>query len=278
MKENPIYKAEVETTDAKIEQVKKGYQVLRGTAEKPSLSVVVPVYAGGEAVDNVVDCLLSIIKNKPNFSTEVIAVVNGSQEQLSTTPLVAALEETGIRVVPIAFEPELKKLDKILGARQAGVDAAMADKVIMVDADSKVSPRWIESYYQGLESNTFAYGPVKIEPTGDSIHDATAQISTAAKAVKRRMGIPPMQGGNHGMNKSLLEGIGIDPHTVYSQVRRNEQELAHTHGALFIPDAAIQTPNGFAETGKTGIEFLKLYLGNTISRNARMVIRRAMGQ
>ncbi len=259
-------------------EVKQGYLKLRGdAAEPPEISVVVPVYAGGESVDNVLGCLASVVHNETVLPTEVIAIVNGSAEQLTqATVLLTKLQEVGIRVVPIAFPTEFKKLEKILGARQAGIDAAQADKVIMVDADSQVSSSWIEAYAQGLENSAFAYGPVQIAKTGDPFHDITAQLSTAAKQVKRAIGIPPMQGGNHGMNKKLLEEKGIDPLHVYAEVRRNEQELAHRYGAAFLKPATIDTPNGYAESGKTGSEFLKMYIRSTLQRNLKMVARKVL--
>lgn len=261
-----------------IEEVRRRYALLRGdVTQLPDASVVIPVYAGGETVENVVRCLASVVQNEPDLQVEVVAVINGSSEQLqAASELFEKMQAVGIRVVQIAFDPELKKLDKILGARQAGIDAAEADKVIMVDADSVVSLSWIKAYATGLEDHAFAYGPVKIQKTGDPIHDVTAGISTVAKTLKRHAGIPPMQGGNHGLNKRLLPSLGISAEAVYAEVNRNEQELAHNHGAQFLEAAWIDTPNGYAESGKTGIEFLKMYLRNTLQRNFKMVARKAL--
>jgi hypothetical protein len=85
-----------------------------------------------------------------------------------------------------------------------------------------------------------------------------------------------MQGGNHGMNKRLLPSLGITAEAVYAAVRRNEQELAHSHGAQFLGEAWIDTPNGYAQSGKTGLEFLRMYMSNTLQRNFEMIARKAM--
>jgi glycosyltransferase involved in cell wall biosynthesis len=266
------------SSEPHIEEVRRQYTLLRGDVNQPpGISVVIPVYAEGETAENVIRCLASVVRNKPDLQAEVIAVVNGSTEQLqAASELFEKMQEVGIRVVQVAFEPELEKLGKILGARQAGIDAAAADKVIMVDADSVVSPGWIQTYATGLEDHAFAYGPVKIQKTGDPVHDVTASISTVAKTLKRHAGIPPMQGGNHGMNKRLLPSLGITAEAVYAAVRRNEQELAHSHGAQFLGEAWIDTPNGYAQSGKTGLEFLRMYMSNTLQRNFEMIARKAM--
>lgn len=104
------------------------------------LSFVIPAY---NEEDHIKACLLSIAeqtKGSPDF--EIIVVNNASHDRTKEI----ALSVPGVKVVD---EPK-KGLTR---ARKAGYLAARADLVANIDADTMLTPRWLDKVVQSFESN-----------------------------------------------------------------------------------------------------------------------------
>ena len=104
------------------------------------LSVVVPVYNGGEEiVENVETIRRAVTEGLPGDDVELIVVSDGSIDATGER-LLAARHEAGIRVI---------HYDRNLGkgyAVKAGTLAARGDAVAFIDADLDLDPRSIPDY------------------------------------------------------------------------------------------------------------------------------------
>jgi glycosyltransferase involved in cell wall biosynthesis len=107
---------------------------------RPLLTVVVPVYNGGdEVVDNVGVIRRAVAAGLPGEAVETIVVSDGSIDG-SSERLLAARADVGIRVI---------HYDRNLGkgyAMKAGALAARGDWVAIIDADLDLDPASIPTY------------------------------------------------------------------------------------------------------------------------------------
>jgi glycosyltransferase involved in cell wall biosynthesis len=107
---------------------------------RPLLTVVVPVYNGGdEIVDNVGVIRRALVEGLPGESIEIIVVSDGSIDA-TAEQLLAARAEAGWRVI---------HYDRNLGkgyAVKAGALASRGDWVALIDADLDLDPSSVPSY------------------------------------------------------------------------------------------------------------------------------------
>jgi glycosyltransferase involved in cell wall biosynthesis len=97
----------------------------------PFVSVVVPVYGGGEALDR---CLASLARQSyPTERYEVVVVDNGS-------PVAPVLPDRGRLRVRLLVEPEPGSYR----ARNRGVRSASGDVLAFTDADCEAASDWLE--------------------------------------------------------------------------------------------------------------------------------------
>jgi len=116
--------------------------VTERTPVRPLLTVVVPVYNGGEEiVDNVNVIQLSLAKGLPGEEVEVIVVSDGSIDDTAER-LLAARTDVGIRVI---------HYDRNLGKGYAVKTGALASHgawIALVDADLDLDPAAIPTYLE----------------------------------------------------------------------------------------------------------------------------------
>jgi len=122
--------------------------------KRPLLTVVVPVYNGGEEiVDNVNAIRRAVVEGLPDDEVEIVVVSDGSIDDTAER-LLAARADAGIRVI---------HYDRNLGkgyAVRAGALAAHGAWVAVVDADLDLDPASIPGYLEiaRRESLDFAIG------------------------------------------------------------------------------------------------------------------------
>ncbi len=105
------------------------------------LSFVIPAY---NEEKNIAKCLDSIMREKTgkNFDVEIIVVNNASTDKTGE----AASSFPGVKVV---FEPQ----KGILWARRAGFLASTGDLIANVDADTMLTPGWIDKVFYEFKKN-----------------------------------------------------------------------------------------------------------------------------
>jgi glycosyltransferase involved in cell wall biosynthesis len=117
-------------------------EVSRPSGTRPLLTVVVPVYNGGEQiVDNITAIQRSIARGLPGEEIEVIVVSDGSLDQTGER-LLAARGSVGIRVI---------HYDRNLGkgyAVKAGSLASHGEWVALVDSDLDLDPASVPAYLE----------------------------------------------------------------------------------------------------------------------------------
>jgi len=110
----------------------------RATAEKPFVSVIIPVY---NDLDRLCDCVAALeAQTYPADRYEIIVVDNAS-----TTPVAPVLER--FPHATAEYEPQPGSY----AARNRGIAAARGDIFAFTDSDCIPSPRWIESGVDCLE-------------------------------------------------------------------------------------------------------------------------------
>ena len=140
---------------------------------RPLVTVVVPVYNGGEGiVDNVAAIRKAVAAELTNEEVEVIVVSDGSIDDTAER-LLLARSDTGIRVI---------HYDRNLGkgyAVKAGSLAAQGEWVAMIDADLDVDPGSIPTYVEiaRREKLDFAIGS-KRHPDSDVQYPALRRVAS----------------------------------------------------------------------------------------------------
>ena len=111
-------------------------------------SVVIPAHNAGDALPSLLRSLEAQTLCRDAF--EVVVVDNASTD---TTAAVAA--SGGARVVS---EPRPSRAR----ARNAGVGAALADRIAFVDAECEADPGWLEALLRCLDRSPVVAGPVRL--------------------------------------------------------------------------------------------------------------------
>lgn len=115
-------------------------------------SVVIPTYNAAHLIGHQL-AALSEQTNAPEF--EVVIADNGS-----TDALAAVVSQWTERV------PGLRRVDASRGrgvsvARNVGIERAYSDRILVCDADDRVSPHWVASLSAGLDNSPLVSGPVE---------------------------------------------------------------------------------------------------------------------
>jgi glycosyltransferase involved in cell wall biosynthesis len=142
-----------------VRQLDLGHRADVSAAPRPLLTVVVPVYNGGqEVVENVEVIRRAVADGLPGEEVEFVVVSDGSIDD-TAEHLLEARAETGIRVI---------HYDRNLGkgyAVKSGAMAARGEWVALVDADLDLDPASIPEYVElaRLERLDFAIGSKRHE-------------------------------------------------------------------------------------------------------------------
>lgn len=165
----------------------------------PACSVVIPAYNAADVIGDQLDALAAQ-RDAPAF--EVVIADNGSIDDLAgrVAPWVDRLSD--LRVVDASRDRGVSV------ARNVGIAQAETDRILICDADDRVSPGWVAAMNEGLDSSPLVSGPVETTVlSGQSagwvpIEDRTTGLFDTWGG--RTYGI----GCNLGMRKSVWEEVG----------------------------------------------------------------------
>lgn len=169
---------------------------------KPVASIVIPTRRRPEYLEVAV---ASVAPQARDQGAEVVVVNDGSDPR---TDAVAARHLA--RVVPLA---DAKGVN---GARNAGIRAARADVVILLDDDVEVPAGWLGAMLQGIRTNPqheVLGGPIRgrLEGGPRGCGREPPPISTYDFGTEDR-DVPYVYGGNTAIRRSAFERIGyFDP-------------------------------------------------------------------
>ena len=167
--------------------------------DKPVASIVIPTRNRPEYLDV---ALASVAPQATATGAEVVVVNDGAD---SATDAVAARYRA--RVVP------LPNASGVNGARNAGVQEARSDVIVLLDDDVDVPAGWLEAMLTGVESNpdheVFG-GPIRGRLEGGGPRACGREpppISTYDFGLEDR-DVPYVFGGNTAIRRSAFERVG----------------------------------------------------------------------
>ncbi|GAB7081718.1 glycosyltransferase [Megalodesulfovibrio paquesii] len=240
-------------------KVREGYARLRGTAEHPRVSVVLPVHIK-EPLPRLYRNFSSLFENTEAPATEIVAVLNGkaTMAELEASLLHQFCSQVNVRLFCISYldDPryvQIQRPQNIFVPKQYGLDMALGDIVLHTDVDCYYSKNWISSYVKMFEADArilAAYGPVfyDSEACGIISRGMTA-LSTLSKAAKILFNFPPLAGHNHAVRRQVRELAPM----LYGDLSNNCQIITSrlmqsltTESALrdvvtFVPGALVST-------------------------------------
>jgi glycosyltransferase involved in cell wall biosynthesis len=175
-------------------------ETAQSTHSVPAVSVVMPCR---NAERHVVRQLEALASQETWFPWELVVVDNGSTDR--SIPLAQGFaDRMPVRIVVAPERPNQAY------ARNVGVLAARADKLIFVDADDEVSPGFLAEMYTALQENAFVTSRVDIA----SLNAAWSQYAHAVPDSTDSGGryIPPLANGCAlGIRRGALAAVGGCP-------------------------------------------------------------------
>ncbi len=162
-------------------------------------SVVIPAYNAAHVIGDQLDALAAQ-NDAPDF--EVVIADNGSTDDLVDRVAPWTNRLNGLRVVDASRDRGVSV------ARNVGIGHATTERILICDADDRVSPEWVAAVNQGLERSPLVSGPVETTLlSGQSagwvpIEDRTTGLFETWGG--RTYGI----GCNLGLRKSVWEAVG----------------------------------------------------------------------
>jgi glycosyltransferase involved in cell wall biosynthesis len=169
------------------------------------LSFIIPAYNEEKFVGKCLASILEEAKKSPSRDIEIIVVNNASKDRTKEV----ALGYPGVRVVD-----EMKK--GITKARQAGFAASTGDLIANIDADTMLTPGWIEKVFTtfekkpkfvGLTGPFIYYDLSRSWQAGVRIFYYVVYINYIVNQYILRWG-SFLQGGNFIIRRDALEKIG----------------------------------------------------------------------
>jgi glycosyltransferase involved in cell wall biosynthesis len=177
-----------------------------GSATRPLLTIVVPVYNGGDDVVENLDVIrTSVVRGLPDADIELIVVSDGSIDSTAER-LLAARAESGIRVI---------HYDRNLGkgyAVKTGALASHGEWVALVDADLDVDPAAVATYIETArrERLDFAIGS-KRHPEAVVHYPLSRRVASRCyQALNRllfRLDVRDTQVGLKVFNRAVVEDV-----------------------------------------------------------------------
>ncbi len=110
---------------------------MRAHIQKPLISLVAPFYNEGEAVERFFDAVLPLMSGIDDIRVEIVCINDGSRDDTLDRLIAASARDPRVRVIDLTrnFGKE--------AALTAGIDEALGDAVIPIDADLQDPPSLI---------------------------------------------------------------------------------------------------------------------------------------
>ena len=245
--------------------------------QSPDGSIVIPVNAQTD-LREVWRPLTDIVRYQGERSLEILLVINNFSPQ-SPPPEVDAFGKAGVTVVAVpdllqsvgerrstisgglpgedpATVTELHRAGMIMAARVFGLEQASAEKVIFLDADSRLlAPTAIIDWFLDQLSAGAQLAHVRVThfdlPPGLSVRVRIALHHLANWGKRAVFGIPTTRGGDFAVNRTLMlqlydKGLLLDDMSVGSAVKSVGGRVAYAGNA---PGLSIQTSGRTVEGG-----------------------------
>jgi glycosyltransferase involved in cell wall biosynthesis len=157
----------------------------------------------------------------------------------------------------------------IARGRNAGAKVAKGDILIFLDADTKPSPRLIESYVKGLKGDVVAAtGPIlPLEKTKKSIRWGYKFVSILFVKLAIKIGRPTIVGSNFAVRRNAFEKVGgFNSNLITYEDWDLSKRLKKYGKIIYIDDAVVYT--SARRIFAWGIHgFFNFHVGNMIRYN-----------
>jgi glycosyltransferase involved in cell wall biosynthesis len=197
------------------------------------VSVVIPVRNGAATIGGQ---LAALAGQDPGVGWEVVVVDNGSTDD--TRVVVSAWLDR----VPCLRLVEGSARPSVSATRNAGVQAARGERILMCDADDVVGPAWVDALADALEGSAIAAGPLERARLNGRRPAQWAHAGALSAGPRTAHGYLPFAPTNNlGFQRSLFDAIGgFDP----ALTRAEDMDFcwrAIRHGAVlaFAPGALV---------------------------------------
>jgi glycosyltransferase involved in cell wall biosynthesis len=168
----------------------------------PMVSVVIPAR---NAAATIGEQLAALARQEDAPPFEVVVVDNASSD--GTGDIVAGWADRieSLRVVTCEA-PGLNR------ARNAGVRAAISERIVICDADDVASPQWVAAMSKALETFDIVAGCLDAELLNDDFVRQTRDLPPPGELPGPYWGLPYAVGANIGFRRSVFERVGgFDP-------------------------------------------------------------------
>ncbi len=167
-------------------------------AERPTASIVIPTLRASEYLDV---ALASVAPQARALGAEVIVVSDGPDEETA-----AIARRHGAQAVA------LESRGGVNATRNAGIDAAQAGLIVLIDDDVEAPPGWLAALLEGARSNpehdVFG-GPIRARLDGGprGCGRERAPITTLDEGPEDR-DVPFVWGANMAIRRSAFDRLG----------------------------------------------------------------------
>lgn len=203
------------------------------TEVNPIVSVIVPVYNGGDAIAACIDALLDQVTR---VEFEILVVDNGSTD---STPLIMA--QYAQRDARIRNLHQTKRGS--YAARNIGIGAARGDFLFFLDADCVAEDGWIEAMFAGLSSSEAGAALGWSNGDGKTPLSRTLQAEYEAILARYTDGTTAsrLDTRNCAIRKDIVEKVGPfrEDFLNYGDAEMGYRILAIPSRVLFVKDAVI---------------------------------------
>lgn len=170
------------------------------------LSVVIPAKNVAATLPEQLDALLA---QEWDGEWEVIVVDNGSTDVTAEVARGYALRDHRVRLVSAAAGRGVSYV------RNAGFEAAAAEKIAICDGDDIVGPGWLAAMGESLRSHECVTGPIEVARLNPAWLLKTRGMFEVDKPRTFHGVFPAISGGNVGLHRSLWEKVGRFDETVF---------------------------------------------------------------
>lgn len=203
------------------------------TASPPPASIVIPTLGRPDYLEVT---LASVLPQATAAGAEVVVVSDGASPETT-----AAAARQGAEVVALPARSGVNR------ARNAGIAAARASLLILLDDDVEVSPGWLQAMLAGARSNpqheVFG-GPIRprLEGGGPRACGREPPPITAFDLGAQDRDIPSVYGANMAIRRSALARIGEFPDELSGRGDEETWVIRYTAAGgriRYLADAAV---------------------------------------
>jgi glycosyltransferase involved in cell wall biosynthesis len=196
------------------------------------LSVVIPAHNVAETLGEQLDALLG---ETWDGEWEIVVVDNRSTDGTAALALQYAGRDARVRVIDAPDRAGL------CYSREAGVRAAVSDRVAVCDGDDVVEPGWVRAMGEALREHRVVTGPLDVDRLNPPwLVETRGRLDS--EGVRTWFGaFPVIAGGNLGIRKDVFDEVGgFDQGYIGAEDHEFSLRLAQ-HGIPihFAPDARI---------------------------------------